>query len=117
MTGIDLIPDDKSPLSSKQTLRVTTLLSVIGVTKEIQNSLYSFCTTDRCNDISVLKRMLGSLSTINKLNELDYLLKPDEPFDGLKCLLLHTNNTGDMCNATSGLDPTTCKTYSTTFTT
>ncbi|CAF3348756.1 unnamed protein product [Rotaria socialis] len=107
MIGIALTPDDKSPLSSAQTLRVTTLLSVIGVTKEMQNSLYYFCTTDRCNDISVFKRMLGSLSIINKLNDLDCLLKPDELFDGLGCLLLHTNNIDDMCKATSAFDPTT----------
>ena len=113
---ISLVPASTGALSGQHTLRTNALLTGIGVVQQIQNSLFYYCSTDRCNDIVVLKRLLESLSLKNELTKLDDLLQPTSPFDGHWCLLAN-NQTDGYCPSPSSVDPNTCKQCSTNVTT
>ncbi|CAF3425008.1 unnamed protein product [Rotaria sp. Silwood1] len=43
------------------------------------------CSTNYCNSLTVLKRLLNSLILNDYFNELEYLLNREEPFDGNWC--------------------------------
>ncbi|CAF0925055.1 unnamed protein product [Rotaria sp. Silwood1] len=116
MTGINFLADETLSSPLEHTLRVKTLMSGFGVIQQIEHSFYYFCTTDRCNDANVFKRILESLSLSSQLNELKDLLKPEDPFDGRNCLI-YANTTDKSCNITSDIDSKICKQCSTTFTT
>lgn len=114
ITEIYFGPDDNTPSSSKDILTVTTFLSGIQAIQQKENSFTYRCSSDRCNDASTFKRIFDSLSIHNSLNELESLLKPDEPFDGRTCLL-YSNQTDDECTPSSSIDPTICTQCSTEF--
>lgn len=44
------------------------------------------CSTDNCNSVAVLKRLLNALRMYDFLHDLKYLLRKDKPFDGNWCL-------------------------------
>ena len=64
------------------------------------------CSTDKCNDLSELKRILDSLTLNDNLKDLEYLLKNDEPFDGNWCHF-STNDNSSECNI--DIPPDTCE--------
>ena len=57
------------------------------------------CDTDRCNNLSQLKPLLSALVVNDSLHELEYLLKPIQPFHGEWCYQ-GKNTTVDNCNTT-----------------
>ncbi|CAF1160139.1 unnamed protein product [Rotaria sordida] len=108
MTGIKMEPDNTRSLSSKHMLDVTAMMSGIGVIQQRQHNLYYSCSTDRCNDANVFKRILESLSLNSKFNELEGLLNPENPFDGNQCFR-YMNQTDESCSSTTDIDPSKCK--------
>lgn len=116
-TRINLVPASTGASPGQHTLQTSALLTGIGVVQQNQNSLFYYCSTDRCNDADVLKRLLQSLSLTNQLTKLDDLLQPPTTsFDGHWCLLAN-NQTDGYCPSPSSIDPNTCKQCSTNVTT
>ncbi|CAF2419553.1 unnamed protein product [Rotaria sp. Silwood2] len=64
------------------------------------------CSTNYCNSLTVLKRLLNSLTSNDSFNELEYLLKIEEPFDGNWCWF-EKNITSLECAAS--IPPESCK--------
>jgi hypothetical protein len=107
--------DQKRSLSSEHTLQANALISGTGVIQQIQHSFDYFCSTDRCNDVDKLKRILQSLTLNEKFSDLDDLLEPSGSFVGQWCLL-YANRTDEDCVSPDGIVPNTCKQCITRFT-
>ena len=117
-TGIDLGSDpERSQASSaaRHTLLVTALMTGAGVTEQRQHSFRYRCSTDRCNDIGQLKRLLNSLTLESNFTDLKDLLDSSSPFDGHKCYLNATGAAKD-CRVPADVKPDECTECSTKFT-
>jgi hypothetical protein len=109
-TSIDILPDDDDQIqvSLRHTLLATAILSGVQVSTQLHSSILYRCSTDRCNDLDQLKRLMQSLTLINNLIELDEQLESSLPFDGHWCVL-SANQTDTDCAPLSDIDPATCK--------
>ncbi|CAF0828561.1 unnamed protein product [Adineta steineri] len=86
---------------------------VTNVEMENQNStliwnrgISYICSTNQCNSLFNLKRILESVTLSDSFNEIEYLLKSDEPFDGNWCKF-STNYTSSDCNI--DIPPAACQ--------
>ncbi|CAF1365458.1 unnamed protein product [Adineta ricciae] len=115
-TELDMVPDTrhKRSISSEHTITVDAIVGKDGSSFSLQHSLYYFCSTDKCNGPSSLKRLLQSLTLTDQFMELIDLLRPSTQFDGHWCLLL-SNQTTEACKVPVVVDPNNCKQCSTTF--
>ncbi|CAF1426209.1 unnamed protein product, partial [Adineta ricciae] len=115
-TELDMVPETrhKRSISSEHTITVDAIVGKDGSSFSLQHSLYYFCSTDKCNSPSSLKRLLQSLTLNDQFMELIALLRPSTQFDGHWCLLL-SNQTTEACKVPVVVDPNNCKQCSTTF--
>jgi hypothetical protein len=107
-TDINLAPrgDGKSELSEHE-LNTNIELAYNGSQYEWSQSISYMCSTDQCNSLTELKRILSSLTLNDKFQDLEDLLKMEEPFDDSWCLFF-ANTTTLEC-ATTTIPPATCK--------
>ncbi|CAF0758796.1 unnamed protein product [Adineta steineri] len=117
-TEVDIVTDSRKRelAPADHTVTVDAIFGSNGLTQEIYHSLYYFCSTDKCNSASELKRLLLSLTLKDQLMELKDLLKPSEQFDGHWCLFF-SNQTAEPCDIPVTVDPNNCKQCSAKFTT
>ncbi|CAF1333556.1 unnamed protein product [Adineta steineri] len=117
-TEIDIVTDSRKRelAPADHTVTVDAIFGSDGLTQEIYHSLYYFCSTDKCNSASELKRLLLSLTLKDQLIELKDLLKSSEQFNGHWCLF-YSNQTAESCDIPVTVDPNNCKQCSTKFTT
>lgn len=101
---------------SDHTVTIDMAFGKDGLDDQVQHSLYYFCSEDKCNGASQLKRLLQSLTLKDQLMDLKALLQPSAQFDGNWCLLF-ANQTAEPCEIPTTVDPTNCKQCSTQYTT
>lgn len=87
------------------------LYTTVGLESKTSNTVWTrsisyTCSTDRCNSLAELKRVLNALNLTDSLDDLIYLLKKEDPFDGSWCLF-DKNSTSLEC--ADSIPPKSCK--------
>ncbi|CAF0728521.1 unnamed protein product [Adineta steineri] len=90
--------DPKNSISTDHALKV-------GIGYEYREKLDAeqvleyICSTDECNSLDQIKRLINSLTVTNHLDEIANMIKPQEPFQGAWCDRVSNTTTND-CNTT-----------------
>ncbi|CAF3271993.1 unnamed protein product, partial [Rotaria sp. Silwood2] len=97
---IELVAEDtKKSASTDHSLFVNAGFENPGARPMWEKVVLYECTTDQCNSLNQLKRLLNSLKMNDSLYQLTYLLNPVKPFQGQWCYR-GSNATFDECNIT-----------------
>ena len=85
-TNIILAPgDDQRAVDDKHSLKSSLIYKNDGVHRQRTRSISYVCSTDLCNSLPTLKRLLQALTLQDSFDGLDYLVQFNQDFQGDSC--------------------------------
>ncbi|UJR32849.1 hypothetical protein I4U23_020311 [Adineta vaga] len=100
-----LAGSERQAVSGRHNLENTITLTNNGTKTQWENSIFYICSSEQCNSLTMLKRLLRSLTSEDKFHTLSDLLDLNTQFQGSFCNFFA--NSSISCE--TEMDPNTCK--------